>query len=397
MRVLTNYAKEMKIAARGFYFYIEIFVAIIMLVILLFGVSEQPVNRQKEFLLYEDIPREVYDSLISGQIEQGRIRQVEPVTFELKPATFTLTNRDTGKVTSYEYTEGKSITLDAQQRLDPKTGDSEGMIYLVGNREDLYRLAFQERDIAAVISYGDDRRFSYEYINQGYETQRFIDALYIIHNQSLSTLEAQMDRQVVEELGELQRLNNRENLVPAFLAFAGSLMGVFIVVAYVYLDRGEGVINALVVTPTSMMSYLVSKILVICTTILISSAIITIPVMGSRPSYLLLVVFLLVTSFTFSALGLVIASLYDNLNKAFGILYGLMIALMVPGFSYYIPSFDPLWLRFFPTYPLLYGFKDLLVGTGQTGPIWMTIGGFFVAGLLLLVVADHRFKKNLRV
>lgn len=397
MRVLTNYAKEMKIAARGFYFYIEIFVAIIMLLILLFGVSEQPVNRQKEFLLYEDVSQEVYDSLLNGGIEQGRITEAEPVVFELKPISFTLTNRDTGEVTAYEFTEAKTVTLEAQQRLDPETGTPEGMIYLVENREDLYRLAFQERDIAAVISHGEDGRFYYEYINQGYETKRFIDALYIIHNESISTLENQINRQVVVELGEVQRLNNRENLVPAFLAFAGSLMGVFIVVAYVYLDKGEGVINALVVTPTSMMSYLVSKILVICTTILISSAIITIPVMGLRPSYLMLILFLLVTSFTFSALGLVIASLYDSLNKAFGILYGLMIALMVPGFSYYIPSFDPLWLRFFPTYPLLYGFKDLLLGNGQTGSIWMTIGGFLVAGLLLLFIADHRFRKNLRV
>ena len=45
MKLLSSYLKEMKIAARGFYFYIEIVIALIILVILLFSVNEKSVSK----------------------------------------------------------------------------------------------------------------------------------------------------------------------------------------------------------------------------------------------------------------------------------------------------------------------------------------------------------------
>ncbi len=398
MKLLTVYAKEMKIAARGFYFYIELFVAVIMLIILLFGISENPDSRMKEFLLYDDSMDAVIGSFEAQRVKEGKLVILEePTEWVLKPAKFTLTNRDTGVVTDYDFPEEKTLLLETRHSVDPETGRVEGTQYLLDTIEDLYRIAYQERAIGAVLSFGNDGRVHYEYVNQGYETDRLIDAMYILHNENLTVLEAQAERQQVRELGSTDRLNNRENLVPAFLAFAGSLMGIFIVVAYVYLDKDEGVINALVVTPVKMMSYLLSKIMVICTTIILSSAIIVIPVMGAGPNYPVLILYLIITSFAFSAAGLLISSFFDTLSKAFGILYGLMIALMIPGFSYYIPSFDPLWLRFFPSYPLLQGFRDLLLGSGDLTYVWVASAGFLIGGVLLLWLSDIRFRKSLRI
>ena len=52
MKLLSSYIKEMKIAARGFYFYIEVFIAILMLIVLLVVVKENPVSREEEFIYY---------------------------------------------------------------------------------------------------------------------------------------------------------------------------------------------------------------------------------------------------------------------------------------------------------------------------------------------------------
>jgi len=73
-----------------------------------------------------------------------------------------------------------------------------------------------------------------------------------------------------------------------------------------------------------------------------------------------------------------------------------MIALMIPGFSYYIPSFDPLWLRVFPSYPLLQGFKEIMLN-GDVGYVLTYSLIFLAGGLALFVLANIRFKKTLMV
>jgi hypothetical protein len=239
-------------------------------------------------------------------------------------------------------------------------------------------------------------KVSYKYYLQGYETDRLESLLYISHSESPGVVDAKKDRQVVRTLGAAETLNNRENLVPIFLTYMGALMGFFIVLAYIFYDKAEGVIRAFAVTPSSMWKYLISKIFVILTTVVVSSSIIAIPVMGGQPNYLLFYIFLIVTTFAIASLGLLVASYFDSISKSFGIMYAIMIALMIPAFSYYIPSFDPLWLRFFPTYPILQGFKEILLN-GDPGYVLTYSFAFLAGGLLLFVLADIRFKKTLTV
>jgi hypothetical protein len=105
---------------------------------------------------------------------------------------------------------------------------------------------------------------------------------------------------------------------------------------------------------------------------------------------------LTITTFALASLGLLVASFFDNMSKAFGVMYAIMISLMIPGFSYYIPSFDPLWLRFFPSYPLLQVFKEIMLN-GDAGYVLTYSLMFLVGGLALFVAANIKFKKTLTV
>ena len=75
MRLLSSYKKEMIIAARGFYFYIEVFFAVIILLILMVGVKEEGISKQREFLFYE-MPQAVKDAIIQKEVSEGRIEIV---------------------------------------------------------------------------------------------------------------------------------------------------------------------------------------------------------------------------------------------------------------------------------------------------------------------------------
>ena len=395
MKLLSSYIKEMKIAARGFYFYIEIAMAIVLLAILLFAVSETTTSNRKQFI-YNDMPQKIVEYLKDRSIEKGEARLASSTEFKVKPAEFEITNQETGETTAYSFNDEKSIELETMEMLDSSTGDLDETVYYVDSEEDMLRLAHSEREVGVTVTLSPYGKVSYKYYLQGYETARLKDLLYIINNESASVVDARKDRQVVRTLGIMETLNNRENLVPVFLAFAGSLMGFFIVMAYIFYDKAEGVIRAFAVTPSSIWKYLITKIFVILTTVAVSSSIIAIPVMGGQPNYLLFYLFLLVTTFAIASLGLLVASFFDNISKAFGVMYPIMIVLLIPAFSYYIPSFDPLWLRFFPTYPVLHGFKEILLN-GDAGYVLTYSLAFLAGGLVLFMLASIRFRKTLTV
>jgi len=395
MKLLSNYLKEMKIAARGFYFYIEIGMAVILLAILLLVVSETSTSSSKQFI-YNDMPQKIAEYLRDKSIEDGDARLANPTEFKLKPAKFEITNQETGETTAYDFDDEKIIELETIEMLDSSTGELEETVYYVETEEDMIRLAYGESEVGATVVMDARGKVSYQYYLQGYETDRLESLLYISHSKSPGVINAKKDKQVVRTLGVMETLNNRENLVPIFVAYMGSLMGFFIVLAYIFYDKAEGVIRAFAVTPSPIWKYLISKILVILTTVVVSSSIITIPVMGGQPNYLLFYIFLIITTFAIASLGLLVASFFDSISKSFGVMYAIMIALMIPAFSYYIPSFDPLWLRFFPTYPLLQGFKEILLN-GDAGYVLTYSLIFLAGGLVLFVLADMRFKKTLTV
>ena len=97
MKLLSNYFKEMKIAARGFYFYIEIGMAVLLLAILLLVISETSTSSSKQFV-YNDMPNKIAKYIKDQSIKDGDARLADPTEFELKPAKFEITNQKTGEM-----------------------------------------------------------------------------------------------------------------------------------------------------------------------------------------------------------------------------------------------------------------------------------------------------------
>jgi len=394
MKLLSNYLKEMKIAARGFYFYIELIMAVVLLIILLF-ISETSTSSSKQFI-YNDIPQKITDYMRDRSIDKGEARLAGFTEFRLKPAEINITNQDTGETTLYNFNDEKIVQLETIEMLGSSIGELEETVYYAETEEDMIRLSHSEKEVGATVTLSARGELSYKYYLQGYETDRFENLLYILHNEAPGTINEKKDKQVVRTLEVTKTLNNRENFVPLFLVFAGTLMGYFIVMAYIFYDKTEGVIRAFAVTPASIWKYLITKIFVILTTVVLSSSIIAIPVMGWQPTYLFFYIFLMITTFAAASLGLLVASYFDSIAKAFGVMYVIMILLMIPVFSYFIPSFDPLWLRFFPSYPMLQGFKEILLN-GDAGYVLTYSLIFLTGGLVLFVLANIRFRKTLTV
>ena len=371
MKLWHSFVKELILASRSFYFYIELVMAGVFLFLLLFVIPEEFNSRTDEYL-YLDIPdsvsvREFWEQQLLEQDEDG-VAEIVELELDGEPVSGVLYTSETEKN------------------------------YLLEDAETAVNMADQERAFAAVLHMNDAGEVTYTYYMQGYETERLRNVYLVSHNEDVETIQAGMDAQDIRPLHtENLALTDRENVLPSFLTFNGSLMGLFIIASYIFLDKKEGVIKAYAVTASSVWQYLMSKVGIIMATSTVTSLILVIPIMGGQPNYPLMLLFLLTTGFAASAAGLVLTSYYDNISQAFGVLYMLIIVLMLPNIAYFIPTWNPTWLTYFPTYPMLEGFKEILLVNTDVSYVLLTSLGFLVAGGILFLFANMRFKSTLTV
>ena len=214
----------------------------------------------------------------------------------------------------------------------------------------------------------------------------------------MDTLDAVFDNQEVRKIStEYDVLSDRENTMPALLTFNGALMGLFILAAYMMMDKKEGVIKAYAVTPSPVWQYLASKVMVVVLTAVITSLIIIIPILGAEINYGWLLLFLIGGGFYASSLGQLLSGYYDDMEQGFGLLFTLMLVHGIPVIGYYIPSWDPLWLKFIPSYYIVYGFKELILQNGDIPFVLWSALGLFSGGFIMFLLAVRRIRRTLSV
>ncbi len=369
MKLWHSFTKELMLASRSFYFYIEVVMAGIFLFLLLLVIPENFDSRHDEYLYY-DVPAEAYPFFEEELINEDEDGVAELIEFEFDDQIYPAVLYQTEN-SNFFVLEDQAATI---------------------------QLADQERAFAGIIHMDDMGDITYTYYMQGYETDRLLNTYAVFHNEETEVLKDVFEAQEVQKLYQDQvLLSDRENVVPSLLTFNGSLMGMFILAAYIFLDKKEGVIKAYTVTTSPVWQYLLSKVGMVTVTSLVTSFIITIPVMGGQPNYLVMFIFLLTTGFAGSALGLVLSSFYDDLMQAFGVIFVLIIGMMLPNIAYFIPTWDPAWMQYIPTSTILEGFKEILLPAGDTTYVMIASLGFLVAGLLLFIFANLRFKKTLTI
>lgn len=369
MKLWHSFVKELILSSRSFYFYVELLMAAIMLFLLLFVIPETFDNKPDEYL-YWDIPEAAIDFVTEAHLVDDEDGLVETVEYELEGETIL--------ATLYE-TERKRM-------------------YVIDDEASTIALADRERDLAAIIHMDEQGEITYTYFLQGYETERLVNLYLVAHNEDINVMRAAADAQDVRALEtEHTVLTDKENVIPSLLVFNGSLLGLFMIASYIFLDKKEGVIKAYAVTASAVWEYLLSKAGVVAFTSTIASLIIVVPVMGMQANYPLMVLFLLTSGFFASALGLVLTSYYDNITQAFGALYMLIIVLALPNIAYFIPSWDPTWMQVIPSYYMLESFKEIILPNGDVSYVLMTSLGFTLAGAVLFWFANMRFKQTLTI
>ncbi len=396
MKLWSNYCKEMKIAARGFYFYMEFFVAILILLVLLFVVPTEASSVSEE-IVFADITAEQLSTLMDIDTDEGYTVLEEDVTFKVKPASLTYTDLDTGEQTTLTFTDTKEVSVLHYAVYDPDTDAQTSSKYFVDNFEDLLRIAYTEKLTAAMMYYGEDGLDYYQYILFGYETTRYQNLLSAIHSsvEASALLAALDDAQAATiTLAEIEQLNNRQNFIPPMLVMMNAMMGMMIIIAYLSVDKAEGVIKALSVAPIGLGNYLASKTLVVITTVVLSNSIIVIPIMGSQPNYPLFFLISIAMCTLSCAIGVLLSTFFADLEGAFNAILVFCIAMMLPMITYLFPAFHPAWMDFLPTYPMLMAMKESLMASPDVGYVLGCSAAMLGLSAVLYAISLMRFRKS---
>ena len=344
-KLWITFLKDMKLSFNGIYFYIEVGMAVIFTLVMVFVVPENFDSSQTFHVVLDAEP--AYQSFLRNLFE----------------------SEDLGQIQFHD------------------------------DRHALYQAMEADRSSVGVVLSMDAQGLQYNLVLQGYESPRMRTLLKtLIEGELLSQApgwSGTTDTRVLEP--DSERLTDRAHVLPIYLTVNVGLMGLFIIAAYIFLDKDEGVIKAFAVAPVHIWQYLASKLCIMLIIGLGSSLLVVFALVGRQAHYGLLLGATVAFNLFGSTLGLFIASFFDTMVKAMGALYLAVMVLMIASVSYFMPSFNPLWIRIFPSYPMLFSFRELLLSNGNAWYVLQNIGFFLILSGVLFGLSVHRFKRSITV
>lgn len=182
-------------------------------------------------------------------------------------------------------------------------------------------------------------------------------------------------------------------LLPLFLVMEPALLGMFLIATMIFSEKEEETLTVYATTPGGIQQFILSKTIVMMLLGLFSLLLTSIAVLGLSANYFWLILLTIVGSFMGSALGLLLASFFKNIAGAMmWIIFGSLI-LSMPFASYLAPGFTPFWMKLMPTYYMLFAYKEASFPTGNPLIIYQTLGITLAVGLVaygLSLVRYHR-------
>jgi len=92
----------------------------------------------------------------------------------------------------------------------------------------------------------------------------------------------------------------------------------------------------------------------------------------------------------YTFLGLAVAVFFNNISEWLFIGIALLMINMAPVISYGWPSFAPSWLTLLPSYPIIFGLREILFPTGRSLiEFFLYLTSFTVVSYLICHAAVH--------
>lgn len=154
-------------------------------------------------------------------------------------------------------------------------------------------------------------------------------------------------------------------LAPVFICFEAVVLGFLMAGILMLSEKEQKTIKAYRVSPGGTLAYVISKALVFGIFGTIYALLMAVLIVGfdfNWPGFILLA---FVSSVLFTLLGLTVTVFFSDMSNWFFTAVLILVINMTTMVSYSAPAFSPFWIRFIPSYTIIFGFEDVLFGAGR--------------------------------
>ncbi|MCL6580457.1 MAG: ABC transporter permease [Firmicutes bacterium] len=181
------------------------------------------------------------------------------------------------------------------------------------------------------------------------------------------------------------------SLLPILVWTEAAFLGLFLAASLLFVEKHEGTVRALRVTPVQVAEYLAARSVTMGLLGVAFTVVLTLATRGLDVTWpgLLGTVFLYAAVVTLTTLA--VANLFGTMSQFLftGIVVNLVLSL--PAIGYWTPGFNPGWLKLIPTYPLLYGLREAYFPSGAAGVVRDALVQLSVATVVVFVLAAWAF------
>jgi ABC-2 type transport system permease protein/fluoroquinolone transport system permease protein len=155
--------------------------------------------------------------------------------------------------------------------------------------------------------------------------------------------------------------------VPVFIVFEVVLLGFLLSAVLIFQEKQEGSIRAYRVSPGGAALYLISKTFLFVVLSIFYGGVLVALSFGGAVNYGKIILLVVLSSSFMTMLGIMVASFFSGLSDWFIVGLVILLANILPFFSYLMPGFAPEYIKWIPSYHLIFAMRELLFPTGGTG------------------------------
>jgi len=192
----------------------------------------------------------------------------------------------------------------------------------------------------------------------------------------------QIESQILYE--DLEPIPFNQRMVPVFIAFEALIVGLILVGALMLAEKEESTLLALRISPISVNLYILSKTTLLALIGTVYALLMAVTCVGFSYNFLSLIAISFFGSCIFILLGMAFSVFFKTLGEWFFSIAIILMVNMMPVMSYMMPSFSPDWIKFTPSYYILFELEKILFKqAGQILPVIISMGSWLIASYLI--------------
>ncbi|WZL72461.1 ABC transporter permease [Clostridiaceae bacterium 35-E11] len=311
-------------------------------------------------------------------------------------ANFVLPEEASIKPSVYYHIDFDGDLKNVFQNIIASSQEKHENIYAMSSKEAIIENMRENANSFGMIIETKNNKPSIHFIMQGHENSKVVNTLLLAMKDEINKSIQDPVKITTIQLKkgiDAEKIPTNKKILPLFLLMEPAMLGFVLIAALIFMEKDERTVSAYRVTPGKLPEYLASKITLMLVLGWISTLVSTYFVVGRDADYLRLFLLVSFGSIFASSMGLILASFFDNISQS--VIWMIIISLFIslPFVSYFVPSFAPMYVRFIPTYPLLFALREVLFPSGNMLIVTSTLITFIlfsIGGYLLAIFAYQR-------